>query len=63
MFIYEKSNGVGYFYSTLLKSRHAFSAREGGVASFSAERYSESLVSSAFKGRAKNQSRRQKKHM
>ena len=31
MFIYEKSNGVGYFYSTLLKSRHAFSTREGGI--------------------------------
>ena len=31
MFIYEKSNGVGYYCSTLLKSGHAFSAREGGV--------------------------------
>lgn len=31
MFIYEKSNGVGYYYSTLLKSRHAFATREGGV--------------------------------
>ncbi|MBO5758207.1 MAG: peptidoglycan editing factor PgeF [Clostridia bacterium] len=31
MFTYVKSNGVGYYYSTLLKSMHAFSTREGGV--------------------------------
>ena len=31
MIKYTNCNGVGYYYSTLLKSRHAFSAREGGV--------------------------------
>ena len=31
MFTYVKSNGVGYYYSTLLKSMHAFATRKGGV--------------------------------
>ncbi len=31
MFIYQQTNGVGYYYSTLLKSKHAFATRIGGV--------------------------------
>lgn len=31
MFTYAEHNGVGYYYSTLLKSRHAFATRKGGV--------------------------------
>ncbi len=31
MFTYAQKNGVGYFYSTLLKSKHAFATRNGGV--------------------------------
>jgi YfiH family protein len=31
MFIYKENGGVGYYYSTLLHSLHAFSTRKGGV--------------------------------
>ncbi len=31
MFTYAQKNGVGYYYSTLLKSKHAFATRHGGV--------------------------------
>ena len=31
MFTYQQNNGVGYYYSTLLQSKHAFSTRIGGV--------------------------------
>ncbi len=31
MFRYVRKNGVGYYYSTLLKSKHAFATRNGGV--------------------------------
>lgn len=31
MFTYTQINGVGYYYSTLLKSKHAFATRKGGV--------------------------------
>lgn len=31
MFTYKQINGVGYYYSTLLKSKHAFATRKGGV--------------------------------
>ena len=31
MFIYKEDGGVGYYYSTLLQSLHAFSTRKGGV--------------------------------
>lgn len=34
MFIYVQTNGVGYYCSTLLKSKHAFATREGGVSQF-----------------------------
>lgn len=31
MFVYHEKNGVGYYYSTLLVSTHAFATRKGGV--------------------------------
>ena len=31
MFTYKQIDGVGYYYSTLLTSAHAFATREGGV--------------------------------
>lgn len=31
MILYQQQNGVGYYYSTLLQSKHAFATRAGGV--------------------------------